>query len=70
MDPNRLHCALCGRPLSAVEYVGVSNSRLKRHVGWHPACYENDPTVERPLSEALPIIEARGPGRVGELADD
>lgn len=70
MDPNRLHCALCGKPLSAVEYVGVRNSRLNRHVGWHPQCYDADSIVDRPLSEALPVIEARGPGRVGEIVDE
>lgn len=68
-DHDRLHCALCGKPLSALEYVGVSNSRLKRHVGWHPACYHTDPIIERPLSEALPVIEKRGPGRVGTIAE-
>lgn len=64
-----LLCALCGGPLSAVNYIGRENHTRLQHVGWHPDCYEADELASAHWPALVKGVAARGPGRVGEIEE-
>ena len=77
-DFERLLCALCGEPLSALEYIG--RERGDKRIGWHWDCYERDDEAGegadapdgRPLltfARRAEIVAARGDGRVGTILE-
>lgn len=63
---DRLLCAWCGKPLSAVEIVLREHSG--QSLGWHPQCAKQDPVSpgEWPWSRRVATVESRGTGRVGD----
>jgi hypothetical protein len=75
---DRLLCALCGKPLSALEFVG--RERGSKRLCWHWDCYEQDDEAGagadapdgRPLitfGRRASIVAARGDGRVGTILE-
>ena len=73
---DRLLCALCGKPLSALEFI--AHEWGGRRLCWHWDCYERDDDAGagacdcdgRPLitfGRRAEIVTARGDGRVGTI---
>lgn len=68
----RLRCAWCGGPLSAVEMVEHRSLRRRQRWGWHLECYEVDGAKDRSAASwetRAVMIAARGPGRIGTIAE-
>jgi hypothetical protein len=67
---DRLLCAWCGQPLSAVSFVLHESTRLDECFGWHPACFEEDCLDHAaPWPTRRDAIRARGAGRIGGPTD-
>ena len=65
----RLSCALCGKPLSAVEMIGRENRTTRQHVGWHLNCYAEDSAASAAWPMLVLEVESRGPRRIGEIEE-
>lgn len=70
-EQQRLLCAYCGKPLSALEFVERRLLRPRIRLGWHHDCADQDElgdSLRRADAAMVGEIVMRGPGRIGRIA--